>query len=123
MGFEMGSGAFGRMEWLFALPFAVAALALAARAGLWLYRWSRDNAAPVQTQPAQVAAKRTYTGHGPSSGGMRGHAYTRYFATFQLDDAQRLELQVTGREYGQLAEGDRGTLTWQGSRYRGFARS
>ena len=33
-----------------------------------------------------------------------------------------MELPVTGPEYGMLAEGDRGRLTFQGTRYLGFER-
>ena len=33
-----------------------------------------------------------------------------------------MELHVSGSEYGMLAEGDRGFLTFQGTRYLGFER-
>ena len=33
-----------------------------------------------------------------------------------------MELHVSGFEYGQLAEGDRGQLSFQGTRYLGFVR-
>ena len=33
-----------------------------------------------------------------------------------------MELHVNGREYGMLDEGDFGELTFQGTRYLGFAR-
>ena len=33
-----------------------------------------------------------------------------------------MELRVNGREYGMIAEGDRGKLTFQGSRYLDFER-
>lgn len=32
---------------------------------------------------------------------------TTYFVTFEEPSGERLELMVTGREFGQLAEGDR----------------
>jgi hypothetical protein len=34
-----------------------------------------------------------------------------------------MELHVSGQEYGLLAEGDFGSLTYQGTRYLGFVRS
>ena len=47
---------------------------------------------------------------------------TSYYATFQVESGDRMELSVTGTEYGLLAEGDRGKLTFQGTRYLGFER-
>jgi hypothetical protein len=80
--------------------------------------WSRNNASPVESVPAKVVAKRTET-----SGRMNGGSvWTTYFVTFELEDGQRPEYAVRGREYGVLVEGDRGTLTHQGTRYKGFQR-
>lgn len=47
---------------------------------------------------------------------------TTYYATFQFDSGDRLELHIPGREYGMMAEGDVGDLTFQGTRYLGFDR-
>lgn len=47
---------------------------------------------------------------------------TTYYVTFQVASGDRMELRVDGREYGQLAEGDFGELTFQGTRYLGFER-
>lgn len=47
---------------------------------------------------------------------------TRHYATFQVESGDRMEFSITGREYGMLAEGDRGRLTFQGTRYLGFER-
>ncbi len=83
-----------------------------------LGEWSRNNAAPVESVPAAVVAKRTEV-----SGHMNGGStWTAYYATFELDGGGRREFQVAGRESGVLVEGDRGTLTYQGTRYRGFRR-
>ena len=48
--------------------------------------------------------------------------YTRYFVTFEFESGDRLELKVDGSEYGLLAEGDCGMLSFQGTRYLGFVR-
>ena len=40
-----------------------------------------------------------------------------------MESGDRMELRVSGREYGLLAEGDRGQLTFQGTRYLSFVRS
>jgi len=47
---------------------------------------------------------------------------TRYFATFQVESGDRMELQMNGQDYGMLVEGDRGRLTFQGTRYLDFQR-
>ena len=56
-----------------------------------------------------------------------GHGYystssTSYYVTFQVESGDRIELPVSGREYGMLAEGDIGKLTFQGTRYLLFER-
>lgn len=45
-----------------------------------------------------------------------------YYVTFEVESGDRMELHVPGREYGQLAEGDKGKLSFQGTRYLGFER-
>ena len=94
--------------------------------------WSKNNASPRLTVPAQVAAKRTSVthhrrhAHGSHHGGMGvGHttAHTSYYATFQVESGDRMEFAVSGPEYGMLAEGDQGALTFQGTRYLSFERS
>ncbi|WP_438449051.1 DUF2500 domain-containing protein [Gorillibacterium sp. sgz5001074] len=80
--------------------------------------WARNNASPVLRRDATVVSKRTkvWGGSGDSS------ASTSYFVTFEFDDRSRLELQLSGSEYGLIAEGDRGRLTNQGSRFNSFQR-
>jgi hypothetical protein len=82
-------------------------------------QWSRNNASPLQTVPAVLVTKR-----GQVSGGSGdSSASTSYFATFEIRGGERLEFRVSGKEYGMLVENDRGQLTWQGTRYKGFART
>lgn len=45
-----------------------------------------------------------------------------FHVTFQVESGDRMELPVSGREYGMLAEGDIGKLTFQGTRYLSFER-
>lgn len=52
-----------------------------------------------------------------------GRVSTSYYVTFEVAGGGRMEFGMSGREYGLLAEGDPGTLTFQGTRYKGFARS
>ena len=50
------------------------------------------------------------------------HKHRIYYVTFQMESGDRMEFQVSGIEYGMLAEGDTGELTFQGTRYLAFER-
>ena len=76
----------------------------------------RNNNSPRLTVPATVVAKRDHRSHS------RDHVHTAYYATFQFESGDRLELILSGSEYGLLCEGDRGRLTFRGTRYLGFER-
>ena len=88
--------------------------------------WHKNNNSPRLTVNAAVVSKRQNTTvhhhHDSNTGGMHNSSSTTYYATFQFDSGDRLELCVSGREYGLLAEGDVGELTFQGTRYLGFDR-
>ncbi len=47
---------------------------------------------------------------------------TDYYVTFEFPDGTREELHMEGHQYGELVEGDQGTLRSQGTAYRGFER-
>ena len=90
-------------------------------------QWSKNNNSPVLTVSARIVAKRAavsnHTHH--HGGGMSMHgAYssTAYYVTFEVESRDRMELRVPDREYGLLAEGDTGRLTFQGTRFKGFER-
>ena len=51
-----------------------------------------------------------------------GQVWTTYFVTFEMKSGERVEFGLDGRDYGLLAEGDEGTLDYQGTRYLGFQR-
>lgn len=88
-------------------------------------QWSKNNASPRLTVEALVITKRTevHTHHHAGANGT-GHtgSSTSYYVTFQVESGDRMELSVRGNEYGLLAEGDRGRLSFQGTRYLGFER-
>jgi len=74
----------------------------------------RNNNSSRLTSEATVVAKRTH---------VRGdHAHTTYFATFQFESGDRLELMIPYDRFGYLVEGDRGKLTFQGTRFLNFER-
>ena len=130
----MGSGFFGLFDRVFPLMFGVGfALIL----GVFLYvlikniqEWHHNNNSPRLTVEATVVAKRENVNvrHTPVAGAAGvAHGYTAssstdYYATFEVESGDRMEFSVSGTEYGQLAEGDRGKLSFQGTRFLGFLR-
>lgn len=52
----------------------------------------------------------------------RIHGGVSYFVGFELTDGSRVELSVTGEQYGLIVEGDKGAATWQGNRLLKFER-
>ena len=74
----------------------------------------KNDASPRLTSDATVVTKRTH---------VRGdHAHTTYFATFQFESGDRLELQIPHQQFGYLVEGDSGRLHFQGTRFLDFQR-
>lgn len=90
-------------------------------------QWHKNNQSPRLTVEATVVTKRTNVSrhHHHSGTGHMGHTSTSttYFVTFQVESGDRLELRMDGYQFGMLAEGDRGKLTFQGTRYLGFERT
>lgn len=85
--------------------------------------WNKNNQSPQLTVPATLVAKRTnVTRHRSAGEHHHYHTSTTYYATFQVESGDRMEFSVSGTEYGMLAEGDRGRLSFQGTRYLGFER-
>jgi len=79
--------------------------------------WNDNNRSPRLDVDATVRAKRMST-----SGSTETSRMTSYYATFEVESGDRMEFSLSGREYGTLAEGDFGKLSFQGSRYLGFLR-
>lgn len=121
-GFSLMSGLF---PILFVLVFALVI-------GVFVFNFVRmakekrkNDASPRLSVPATVASKRTNVSHHHRSGA-NDMDYcttdTTYYVTFQVESGDRMELRMSGREYGLLCEGDHGTLHFQGTRYLGFDR-
>lgn len=81
----------------------------------------RNNHSPRLTVEAKVVSKRTNYRRNSSQHGT-GIGHTTYYVTFEVKSGDRMELNMTGPEFGLLAEGDFGELTFQGTRYLGFQR-
>ena len=119
MAFGFPGVTFVVMEMLFSFLFFLIATFIFITLIRGLGQWNRNNNSPRLTVNALVVAKREDV-----SAHMRHNAHsTAYYATFQFDSGDRMEFAVDGAEYGLLAEGDAGQLTFQGTRYLGFVRN
>lgn len=74
----------------------------------------KNNNSPLLTVPAKVVSKRMHV--------QGDHSHTTYYATFEVQSGDRMELGVNGTEYGMLVEQDLGLLSFQGTRYVSFER-
>ena len=120
---------FGGFFGMFQLLSCLFGIAFVAVFGIILYAFIRgikqekkNDQSPKLTVEAKVVAKRT--NHTRHSGGRHhmAHTTTSYFVTFEVLSGDRMELHMTGQEYGLLVEGDFGDLSFQGTRYLGFQR-
>lgn len=122
-GFFFGGG----FEILFTLMFLLVFGMIVFTVIRGIGQWNKNNNSPRLTVPATVVSKRGDVSHHHHAGGPHsaGHTTTSttYYVTFQVESGDRMELHVSGSEYGMLAEGDTGHLTFQGTRYLGFERS
>ena len=122
-GFNAGFVLFGIM---FTLVFILVFGMFVVIAVKGIGQWNKNNHSPRLTVPATIVAKRTNVSrhrHGGANGHHHHHMSTTYYVTFQVESGDRMELHVAGHEYGLLVEGDKGNLTFQGTRYLEFERS
>ena len=124
-------GGFGLIGTIFPVLFTVVFLFIIGMMIATLVRVAKEkrknDASPRLSVPATVTSKRTNVSHHHHHGSNDHMDYTTtdttYYATFQVESGDRMELYIPRNEYGLLAEGDRGKLTFQGTRYLGFERS
>lgn len=85
--------------------------------------WNSNNNSPRLTVPARIVSKRVWVNPQHMRTGVHAHhSFYVCYVTFEVESGDRMELSVPGSEYGLLAEGDRGQLSFQGTRYLGFER-
>jgi hypothetical protein len=116
---------FGGFQILFFLVFFLVLVMIVVQIVRGLGQWNRNNHSPRLSVWASVAGKRmevSHHHHHQADGIDHVHTSTSYYVTFQVESGDRMEFLVDGREYGMLAEGDSGQLTFQGTRYLGFVR-
>lgn len=119
---------FNIIELLFPVIFILIFIMIIFTLAKGISTWHKNNNSPRLTVSARIVAKRqntTYQNH-PNAGDTSGaHGYhttssTTYYVTFQVESGDRIEMSVSGSEYGKLTEGDEGNLTFQGTRYLQF---
>lgn len=121
----MGFGFFGSFEILFFIVFFLVLGVIVVNLARGVAQWNKNNHAPRLTVPVTVVSKRMAVSHHHHGDGVSHHhtTSTTYYVTFQVASGDRMELSMSGREYGLLAEGDRGNLSFQGTRYLSFVRT
>ena len=118
--FGMGFGAFGVM---FTIMFVLVTGVFVVTFIRGIGQWKKNNNSPRLTVPATVVSKRADVSHHHHAGEHHhSHTSTSYYVTFEVESGDRMELHMSGTEYGLLVEGDKGRLSFQGTRYLGFER-
>ena len=124
-----GIGGFGGGFSMFSIMFTIVFLLVIGTFVVILIKgigeWNKNNHSPKLTVPAKVVAKRTDVTrrrHGGADGVHHHHVSSTYYVNFEVESGDRMELHLSGPEYGLLVEGDRGNLSFQGTRYLGFER-
>ncbi|MBQ9148814.1 MAG: DUF2500 domain-containing protein [Oscillospiraceae bacterium] len=119
-GFDMGFGLFGIMFSLMFLVFIAVFVVILVKG---IGEWNKNNHSPRLTVPVTVVSKRTNVSRHHHAG--RHHhtsTSTSYYVTFQVESGDRMELHMSGSQFGLIVEGDRGLLTFQGTRFLDFQR-
>ena len=122
-GFSNFGNFFGGFQVMFTLAFLLVFGIFVVVAVKGLSQWNKNNHSPRLTVPATVVAKRTNVSHHHHGTGVHHTTHsTTYYVTFQVESGDRMELQMSGQEFGLLVEGDCGKLSFQGTRYLSFQR-
>ena len=121
-----GFSGFGMFQVMFTIVFLLCTGTFVVILVKGISEWNKNNHSPRLTVPATIVAKRTNVSrhrHGGANGHHHHHTSTIYYVTFQVESGDRMEFHITGQEYGLLVEGDKGNLSFQGTRYLGFERT
>lgn len=116
-------GGFGFFEFMFFIVFILVLSVFIFTAVKGISQWNKNNHSPRLTVNASAVSKRTNVSHHHHGGeAPMTTSSTTYYVTFQFDSGDRQEFRVTGKEYGMIAEGDFGLLSFQGTRFLSFER-
>lgn len=122
-------GVWGNGDWLFTVvPIFIGIIFIGIIVSLFsgLRQWKKNEDSPRLSVLAIVKIKRTNVTRHSHHHDHHSHSHsssTTYYITFEFESGDRSEFHVSGKEYGMLAEGDIGTLTFQGTRYIDFTRT
>ena len=119
--FDYGFG-YSAFQIIFYLIFAAVIGCFIVTAVRGIRTWHKNNNSPRLTVQATVVSKRMDVTHHHDAGTHMNHSSTRYYATFQVESGDRMELSIPDCDYGYLVEGDRGSLAFQGTRFLRFDR-
>ncbi len=121
-----GFGLIGSVfPFLFIAVFVIVIVMFVVTAVKGLSQWHSNNQSPRLTVEAEIVSRHEDVSvHHHNTGDGMDHVShsTTYYVTFQVASGDRMEFQVPRREYGFLVEGDRGRLSFQGTRFLGFER-
>ncbi len=105
------------MQYGILIAFGLMALAVLIDLALRHAQKAEDAKHPVVTNAAMLVDKQQNT-----SGGFIRLGRTEYLGLFEFADGTRVKLRMSPDEYSQLLEGERGMLTYQGTRFMNFDR-
>ena len=115
---------FGIMEFLFPIFFLTVFGIIIFGFISNIRRGIKNNNSPRLSVTATVVTKREHNSHTRNNVNNMEHfsSYTTYYATFEVESGDRMELNIPSDEYGYLLEGDTGILSFQGTRFISFER-
>lgn len=99
----------------FALIIGIIVIVAVGIAAYYLYNLAQETV----TRKGKVVTKRTAV----TQAAGQHPAQTSYYCTFEFEDGQRAEYNVGARQYGLIAEGDRGELDTKGALFWDFRRA
>jgi hypothetical protein len=123
MEFRTHSFMFDVFPIIFSIVFLLIASVIVIAIIKGITQWNKNNHSPRLTVQATIVAKRHNTSHHHHGSNMHmHHSSTTYYATFQVESGDRMELLIPSTQFGYLVEGDRGMLSFQGTRFISFSR-
>jgi hypothetical protein len=122
--FHHSSGAPDGFVVVFGLIIAIIVVSIAYAVFKKAAEYAQNSQEPLTVIPTVVVAKRSESSQQCHTHDQHHHhsSSTDYFVTFELEGGARMELSVSASQYGLLVEGDEGSLTHQGTWFKGFER-
>lgn len=112
---DFGYNSFDSFEIIFFIIFTIVAIIILYHVFGSIGESIKNSSLPILTVNSNVLTKRMeVSGH--------EHSYTEYYITFEFENGDRIELKTPSKEYGMIAEGDKGYLSFQGTKYKSFKR-